>query len=233
MNPTTFAPQKTLPDLSPWEFTQRLKANPYILQEAAKLLNAPAKITYKEFLDWADEDTLAEWVNGDVIMTSPASRKHQLIGDFLNRIIAVFVEEKQLGLVISPPFQMKLSYSGREPDLIFVAQKHLERLQETCLNGPADMVIEIISPESQQRDRGDKFYEYETGGVPEYWLLDPIRQLAEIYALNQEGVYNPVFTGKEGIYYSRTIKGFWLQIEWLWQEPLPTVLDTLRRLELI
>ena len=37
------------------------------------------EMTYQEFLNWADEDTLAEWVNGKVIMTSPASLRHQLI----------------------------------------------------------------------------------------------------------------------------------------------------------
>ncbi len=190
-------------------------------------------ITYEEFLAQVNEDTLAEWVNGGIVIASPASTRHQLIGDFLNRIIAIFVEQHQLGVIISPPFQMKLPNSGREPDLIFIAREHLSRLKETYLDGPADLVVEIISLESQERDRGMKFYEYEAGDVPEYWLIDPIRQAVEFYQLNEDGVYQPVFTGKAGTYHSKIVAGFWLKIEWLWQDPLPTVLDTLQELKII
>ncbi len=125
------------------------------------------KMTYEEFLAWADEDTLAEWVDGEVMMTSPASYRHQDTADFLVSVLRPFVEIHQLGIVCSAPFQMKLEH-GREPDLLFVAQEHLGRLKETYLDGPADLVVEIVSPESVARDRGDKFYEYSRGGVPEY-----------------------------------------------------------------
>jgi Uma2 family endonuclease len=222
-------------ELTPQEFTRRLEENPLLWQQIKNLFNQPAPtyITYEEFLNTLDEDILAEWVNGEVIMTSPASRKYQLIGDFLLAVLKTFTEFHQLGLVISPPFQMKLTHSGREPDLIFIAQAHLSRLQETYLDGPADLVIEIISPESLERDRGTKFYEYEAEGIPEYWLIDPLRQTAEMYCLNPDKVYQPVFTGKEGIYHAQVIPGFWFQVEWLWQSPLLPVLDTLRALQLI
>lgn len=55
----------------------------------------------------------------------------------------------------------------------FVASEHLDRLKETYLDGPADLVVGIVSPDSVGRDRGEKFYEYAQGGVPEYWLIDP------------------------------------------------------------
>ncbi len=222
-------------ELTPQEFTRRLAENPLLWQQIKELFDQPrsAPISYEEFLDSIDEDTLAEWVNGEVIMTSPASRTHQLIGDFLLTVLKTFAEFHNLGLVISPPFQMKLTHSGREPDLIFIAQAHLARLKETYLDGPADLVVEIISPESLERDRGTKFYEYEAEGIPEYWLIDPFRQTVEIYHLSQEKVYQPVFTGKEGLYHAQVIPGFWFQVEWLWQSPLPPVLDTLRRLQLV
>jgi len=68
----------------------------------------PPKLTYEEFLAWADEDTLAEWVDGEVVMTSPASRRHQEIADFLTSVLRSFVEQHELGVVLSAPFQMKL-----------------------------------------------------------------------------------------------------------------------------
>ena len=187
------------------------------------------KMTYEEFLAWADEDTLAEWVNGEVVMYSPASQQHQNLVDFLTSVLRVFVEQNRLGVVLSAPFQMKLE-QGREPDLLFVAKEHLERLKETYLDGPADLVVEIVSPESVGRDRGEKFYEYEQAGIPEYWLIDPLREQAEFYQLGAQGRYRLV-TPEEGTYRSVVVPGFCLRVAWLWQ-PLP-ILEALQELELV
>jgi Uma2 family endonuclease len=121
---------------------------------------------------------------------------------------------------------MKLEH-GREPDLLFVANEHLDRLQETYLDGPADLVVEIVSPESAGRDRGEKFYEYERGGILEYWLLDPQVRRAEFYQLNTEGQYQQMSPDAEDRYHSAVLSGFWLRVEWLWQEPLPHPLRVL------
>ncbi len=189
------------------------------------------KMTYEEFLAWADEDTLAEWEDGEVIMFSPASRRHQQISDFLISVMRAFVEQRDLGIVLSAPFQMKLAQSSREPDLLFVAQEHLERLKETHLDGPADLVVEIVSPESAERDRGTKFYEYEEAGIPEYWLVDPQREQAEFYRLDAQGHYRLILPDAEGVYRSEMLREFWLRVDWLWQPP--RVLDALRELGLI
>ncbi|MFH1609770.1 MAG: Uma2 family endonuclease, partial [Candidatus Bipolaricaulota bacterium] len=186
----------------------------------------PTKMTYEEFLAWADEDTLAEWVDGEVVMYSPASKRHQDLGGFLYEVLRAYVRPRGLGEVIQAPFQMKLEH-GREPDLLFVAQEHLDRLKERVLDGPADLVVEIVSPESLERDRGAKFAEYEAGGVPEYWLLDPLRCWAEFYQLGGEGRYGVAFSGDEGRYQALALPDFWLRVEWLWQDPLPAVEEVL------
>ncbi|MFZ2362237.1 MAG: Uma2 family endonuclease [Anaerolineae bacterium] len=193
----------------------------------------PVRMSYEEFLAWTDEDTLAEWVNREVLMTSPASMRHQSISHFLAQIVGVYVEEHNLGALITAPFQMKLASSGREPDLLFVAAEHLHRLLDTYLAGPADLAVEIISPESVGRDRGDKFYEYEQAGIPEYWLLDPQARRAEFYQLDPAGVYQLIVPDQEGIYRSAVVPGFWLRVSWLWQQPLPRVLSVLRELGVV
>jgi Uma2 family endonuclease len=193
----------------------------------------PARMTYEEFLAWADEDTLAEWVEGEVIMTSPASDRHQDLADFLTAVLRVFVESRGLGWVRSAPFQMKLEASGREPDLVFVASDQLYRVHRSYLDGPASLAVEIVSPESVGRDRGDKFYEYARGGVPEYWLIDPDQQLAEFYQLDTPGRYRLVSPDEQGVYTSRVLPGFWLRVDWLWQQPLPPVLDVLKALQVV
>jgi Uma2 family endonuclease len=203
-------------------------------QPASTLRQPPAgRITYEEFLDWCDEDTLAEWVDGEVIVTSPASLAHQDLADFLTALLRIIVQRSRLGRVVSAPFQMRLVTvaRGREPGVLFVATGHLDRLHHTYLDGPADLVIEVTSPESFARDRGDKFIEYEQAAVPEYWLLDPDRRQAEFYQLDAAGRYRLVPADAKGTYQSRAIP-LRLRVDWLWQEPLPDVLDVLREVGL-
>jgi len=187
-------------------------------------------MTYEEFLNLADEDLPAEWVDGEVIVTSLARDRHQDIVRFLTAVLSVFVETHEPGAVRPAPFQMKLARSGREPDVLFIAQEHLDRLKATYLDGPADLVIEITSPESVGRDRGEKFYEYEQANIPEYWLIDPERKRAEFYRLDENGQYQLV-PQEAGVYRSRVLEGFWLRADWLWQTP--PVLEALRALELV
>ncbi len=190
-----------------------------------------APVSYEAFLDWLDEDTRAEWVHGEIIVMSPASNRHQQIAGFLVAVLGIYVEERELGQVLCAPFQMKMEH-GREPDVLFVAEAHRDRLRETYLKGPADLVVEIVSPESGPRDRGEKFYEYEAGGVPEYWLVDPAREQLEVYRL-AEGRYHSIRPEEEDVYRSEVVPGFWLRAGWLWQQPLPKVLDVLRRWEIV
>ncbi len=193
----------------------------------------PGKMTYEEFLAWADEDTLAEWVDGEVIMLSPASYQHQRLSDFLGAVLGIYVETCHLGQVLSAPFQMRLALSGREPDLLFVSEERMNIVRETYLDGAADLVVEIASPESVARDRGEKFVEYEIAGVSEYWLLDPERRRAEFYHLGADNNYQVALPDAEGVYHSKVVPGFWLRVEWLWERPLPPALDILRELKVI
>jgi len=188
-------------------------------------------ISYEEFLEWVDEDTHAEWVDGEIHMTSPASYKHQNIKGFLESVFREFVEAFDLGEVLSAGFQMKLpgkSGSGREPDIIFISKPRLNLLRKTFLDGPADLAIEVVSPESIERDRITKLMEYAAGGVLEYWLLDPNLQEAIFYGLDPQGQYQAKPLDSAGKYYSQVIAGFWLKPEWLWREPLPAVKDVLK-----
>lgn len=163
-------------------------------------------------------------------MTSPASDRHQDLADFLTAVVRIFVESRELGWVRSAPFQMKLEASGREPDLVFVTSDKLNRVHRTYLDGPASLVVEIVSPESAGRDRGEKFYEYEQAGIPEYWLLDPHTRRAEFYQIGPAGQYQLTAPDSQGVYHSAVLPGFWLRVDWLWQQPLPRVLDVLQEL---
>lgn len=185
-------------------------------------------VSYETFLASSDE-MHAEWVDGNVIPMSPASQRHQKLADLLTALLLAFAETYSLGTVLSAPFQMKVSPegSGREPDILFVAIENLGRLKKNRLEGPADLAVEIISPESRARDRGEKFYEYEAGGVLEYWLIDPDREQAEFYRLDDRGIYQLVPL-ENGVFESRVLPGLKLEAAWLWREPLPPLLSVLK-----
>ncbi len=212
-------------------------------QAARSLPAAPAgKMTYEEFLNWADSDTYAEWVDGEVVyvhrVMDPATgeilvtvtQEHNLIGQFLMSLIGMFVDLHKLGLVFYEPFQMKTGHDlpGRSPDIIFVANKHRQRLRRTYLDGAADLVVEIVSEESRDRDRREKYREYEQGSVREYWVIDPERRQAEFFVLGENGAFVTALRGAVGRYESTVLPGLWLQVEWLWADSRPTVLDVLR-----
>jgi len=169
-------------------------------------------LTYEEFLNWDGENQHVEWVDGKVIEMAPISDDHQDVGGFLHAILRIYAETHNLGKVRTEPFQMKTGpdLPGRAPDILFVATKNLARLKRTYLAGPADVVVEIISPGSQGVDRGEKFYEYEQGGVREYWLLDPIREQAEFYRIGKRKLYRQVSVGDVGTFRSEALKGFWI-----------------------
>jgi len=189
-------------------------------------------ISYEDFLEMCNEDTLAEWVEGKIVRYSPASIMHQNLVGWLTSVLRIYVETRGLGIIHPAPFQMKTSpdLPGREPDLIFLKKENLGLLNETYLEGPADLVIEIVSKESRLRDRYEKFAEYEIGGVKEYWILDPALKRADFFILSKEGRYLKK-EDKQGIYRSQVISGFWVKVDWFWN--LPQVLDALKELGLI
>ncbi len=195
----------------------------------------PQTLTFEEFLArYRDEDLWAEWVHGEVLVMSPASARHQMLADFLTALLRAFVEFHRLGVVLSAPFLMRLTREiAREPDILFLRKEHLGRLKETYLDGPADLVVEIVSSESRLRDRGEKFAEYEMAGVPEYWLIDPELQRADFYVLAPDGRYEHRRADAQGYYTAAVVSGFRLYVPWLWQDPLPPILEVLRAIGLM
>jgi Uma2 family endonuclease len=168
-------------------------------------------------------------------MPSPASFGHQDLGSFLESVLRIYIEVNNLGALVRAPYVMKLAAisRGREPDLIFIGRDRMRLITRNYLNDPADLAIEIISPESKKRDTEIKFAEYQAAGVGEYWMLDPDYRKAEFYQLGVDGRYRRATIGPDGVYHSKAISGFWLKVEWLWQTPAPATLDVLRELEVL
>lgn len=183
-------------------------------------------MSYEDFLVWSNETQRSEWVNGEVIVFMPPRMIHQRLSSFIDRLLADYVEHFELGIVLPAPFEMKLENSSREPDLLFVAAENQERLTAERLNGPADLVVEIISDSSVARDRAEKFYEYQAAGIREYWIIDPRPEVArsDFYHLTSQGQYQAALPDETGRYHSAILPNFWLRPSWFESDPLPNPL---------
>jgi Uma2 family endonuclease len=152
----------------------------------------------------------------------------------LSRLVQLFVEAVDLGEAFTGPMQVKLSPdgSGREPDVFFVAKERQGQLREKFFEGAPDLFIEVVSDDSASRDRVDKFEEYEEARVREYWIIDPRPRCrrADFFQMGADGKYQPV-PMPEGVYRSAVLPGFWLRVEWFWQEPLPKLMPTLETIQ--
>jgi Uma2 family endonuclease len=178
-------------------------------------------MSYEEFLD-RYHGRHAEWIEGEVIEMSPTSWENQQLADFLTAILTHFVEaHDDRGVILSSRFQMKTKarLAGREPDVLFLAEEHRGRLHENFLDGPADLAVEIVSPDSVTRDRVEKHREYEEGGVREYWLIDPGARQAEFFGLGTAGRYRLLPVEGDGSFRSVVLPGLWLRTDWLWRRP--------------
>jgi len=188
-------------------------------------------MSYEEYLARDDDNHIVEWVNGEVIIHMPTTNEHQVALEFLFALLRQYVNLLQLGLVRIAPFQVKLWPGGpsREPDMFFLQEANRHRLASKRLDGPPDLVVEIISPSSVKIDREQKFREYAQAGVPEYWIIDsrPKRERADFYALTADGNYQLFATEDDERVESRVLPGFWLNPTWLWLEHKPDILTIL------
>ena len=189
------------------------------------------RVSEAEFAALCDEDVRAEWVDGEVIVMPPVSGEHADISGWLYRFVADFVEERQLGLVRGPEFQVRLGAQRRRrtPDLLFVAKARLKIVKRTYVDGPPDLIMEVVSPDSESRDWRDKFLEYQSAGVKEYWIIDPASRRLEAYALLR-GRYVRL-NETDGAVRSKVLRGLFIRPAWLWRSPLPKLSDAKRQLK--
>ncbi len=179
-------------------------------------------VSFENFLTQYAEQH-AEWLMGKVILVVSNNRFHHEILLWLSRVLGFYLDLKPVGTLFLAGYSMFISdeQPAREPDLLIILNEHRDRLKRNHVEGPADFAVEIVSPESSKRDWGDKMNEYETAGVSEYLLIDPMRKLADIYALGEDGYYYRRPLDEQGRMISNVLPGFALDPNFLWRDDRP------------
>jgi len=180
----------------------------------------------EDFLQWLEPGKQADLIDGEINMHSPVSMKHAKLLNFVDRLVAGFVETQELGEVFREVVAVRLSSRNVFlPDLAYYRKERLHLLRENAVDGAPDLVVEVLSQRTADRDVGVKFAEYEQHGVNEYWVLDPETLAHRFYA--REGELLVEFAYKEPTIRSKVIAGLFLQREWLDPAKLPKVSDCL------
>ncbi len=191
-------------------------------------------LTVDQFLVWATDSTFAELDEDGTVIFLTTTNWHQQTLRFLLGMMQAWADTHGGGEVIPAPFAMRIKSTSRgketirEPDILFVAPENLERLKEVYVDGPADIAVEIVIEESRTRDRNKKFFEYEAIGVREYWLIDQQDHQAEFYRRDRSGKFRRVALENDTLYKSEALPGFTLDVTWLWQTPLPTLMSIVK-----
>lgn len=157
--------------------------------------NQDIKYTYKDYLNWPNEERW-ELINGIPYNMTPApTRKHQKILGELFAAIHDYLKNEECEVYIAPFDVRLLTDNIVDEDITNVVQPDVSvvcdpsKLDDKGCKGSPDLIIEIVSPSTLKKDLKEKFYLYEKAGVKEYWIVYPDEKTIVAYILNEDGKY--------------------------------------------
>ena len=182
-----------------------------------------------EFVAWAFDHVDAEWVDGEVVLMAPANDEHDDLEKWLIALLYQFTEARAPGFLRGNMFvRFPRRRRQRVPDLMFISAANRKRIRPTYIDGAPDLIVEIVSPDSRNRDRRDKYLDYEAGGVREYWIVDPLLKTLDVYALRGRKYEEVALHGDKLA--SRVLPGFFLRPSWFFGKSRPRVAQVLKEL---
>jgi Uma2 family endonuclease len=181
------------------------------------------------FDELVDEDTRAELIDGVMVVHSPASVEHDQLGGFVRGLMDFYVDARGLGTVLGPDSMMHLATCRRfAANGYFVRKGRKLRRKQKEFHGTPDLVLEVLSPSNRDLDLESKRPAYQAAGVGEIWIIDPENQI--VLVDRRRGKRHVEQEAASGRLSSSVIDGFWLDVGWLWQEPLPGKLVCLKEI---
>ena len=146
------------------------------------------RFTYRDYLLLPEGDR-RELIEGDFYVVPAPSFRHQIISRNLGTLLWEFVRGEGLGQVVWAPTDVVLSLeSVVQPDILFISNERRGIITEDNVSGAPDLVVEILSPSTAERDRELKRTLYARYGVREYWIVDPEDSSVEVMVLEEAGL---------------------------------------------
>ncbi|MCL5283966.1 MAG: Uma2 family endonuclease [Armatimonadetes bacterium] len=167
------------------------------------------KHSYDDLQRLPDDNQRHELINGDLIMTPAPNVAHQQAVGNLHAGLHHFITDNRLGNVYTAPLDVVFSSDNVvEPDILFISKGRADILTPNNVQGAPDLIVEVLSPNTEENDRQIKFRLYEQFGASEYWIVDPSALMIEVYSLAGER-YERLgrFSGEEMIQ-SKVLIGF-------------------------
>jgi Uma2 family endonuclease len=157
------------------------------------------KLTYDDFVLFPDDGKRHELIDGEHYVTAAPNTKHQQVSMELGFLIRSWLEGHPVGRLFAAPFDIVLShFDVVEPDLIYLShERAAEILTSLHLRGAPELVVEIGSPSTRQRDETIKRHLYERKGVSEYWFVDPELDVVRVYRREGERFTRPMELSRE------------------------------------
>jgi Uma2 family endonuclease len=154
--------------------------------------HSTTKLTYADYVGLPDDGLRHEIIDGEHYVSPSPSVRHQQISGRLFYLIQQYLHADPIGSIFYAPLDALLSeFDIVVPDLIYVSNDRSRYLTSKNLQGPPDLVIEILSPSTARRDQKLKRDLYERVGVQEYWLLDPVRDVINVYRAESGSTFAP------------------------------------------
>ena len=152
-------------------------------------MTAKTVLTYADYAALPDDGNRYELLDGELVVMPAPSIWHQIILANLVRALDVYVQQRQLGLILFAPLDVIFAdTSVTEPDLMYVDHARMGLLARRGIEGAPALLVEVLSPSNPRHDREVKFALYARYGVPFYWIVDPEARVLEAYRL-EGGAY--------------------------------------------
>jgi Uma2 family endonuclease len=146
----------------------------------------PVLLTYEDYRGLPDDGRRYELFEGELEVTPAPSIQHQRISRNLEFILHTHVQAQGLGEVLYAPVDLILSRGAIvQPDILFISSARLAIVTARAVEGPPDLVVEILSSSTEERDRGAKRQLYARYGVANYWIIDPVAGALAEYVLSE------------------------------------------------
>ena len=157
------------------------------------------KLTYDDFVLFPDDGKRHELIDGEHYVTASPNVRHQQISMDLAFLIRSWLEEHPVGRLFHAPLDVLMSqFDVGEPDLIYLSNERAAEIMTTLhLRGAPELVAEIGSPSTRQRDETIKRHLYERKGVSEYWFVDPELGVVRVYRRDGEQFTRPLELSRE------------------------------------